>query len=206
MYRRMKEKNSFDRRLYGLIDRYCSLSGLRNETDYSLYNDFYHIRMYRYEKIIFSSFRLPMKAVYHKNLTRLAEGNDPDKAGKIIHYFTREAYRYYHSQNETLQQILLHAVTNRRDPFDVLPELNICVNGYTIFLYNEIAMKNGKCFPSVIKEFTILRQRDFLSDIDLLCLDPFFRKNSLYYSLVKSGLRYLNAFLNYYHFGKKMAM
>ena len=101
----------------------------------------------------------------------------------------------------------LHLVSlakeHRKNPFDVLPELETNVNSYTLYIYNEILLKDKAPDADVLEEFTLLKKLNCLSYIYLLCLDQNYKENPLFADLQNSGLKYLPSYLQYYHRRKK---
>lgn len=89
------------------------------------------------------------------------------------------------------------------DPFEILPELNIPVNGYTLFLYGKIK-DDSINKEQIMREFDLLKEECNISCIYLLCLDKDYKSNVLYEELLSSGLKYLSRYLHWYHKVKKV--
>jgi hypothetical protein len=58
--------------------------------------------------------------------------------------------------------ILHYAKANQLDPFNVLPELNIRIHIYTIFIYDKILLREEDTVENVWQEFNVnTRSRSF---------------------------------------------
>ena len=93
---------------------------------------------------------------------------------------------------------LMEGVKQQREAFDLFPEIQIDLNIYTLFIYNEILIKKNQAVDLVIQEFEKVKGRECLSNIYQLSQLSKNYENSIYYSFLKEkGLIYLDDFVEW---------
>ena len=190
----------FKERILELIKQYYKLLERQSDVNYSIYDDGYHTELYQNERLILSFFGLPEKPKYHLLLSNRAFFQDVKEREpeRIFQTLSRKAERYLSARNKTSRHLLSMAKATKADPCEILPELKIPVHSYTLYLYNEIVLKNEALHDWVIREFEMLK-KNVLADIYLLCFDNNYKNNPIYKNLSAIGLQFLDSFLEWYH-------
>lgn len=184
-----------------LLKQYYKLIQCQGDITFSIYDDQYHLNVFQCETEILSLFGLPNRIKYHHYLYKMAMLAEEDKT-EIVYLFQRmklfsEEQQY--TNDSTSGQLINSVRDEKSDPFEILPDLAGNVNGYSLFLYNNMLFKKGIINEKVLDELKLLKKLDCVSDIYLLCFDSDYKHNRIYQELGKSGLKYLSVYLKWYH-------
>lgn len=160
-----------------------------------------HIEIFLLENTILQAFGLPDKEKHHLALYNLAVAckNKKKKEEQVFYGLSICAEKYLSSRRKTIRQLLIMAKDRKSDPFDILPELSVNSNSYTLYIYNEILLKNKASDEDVLAEFDRMKKLNCLSHIYMLCFDPDYQTNPLFDELQQAGLKYLHSYLKHYH-------
>lgn len=189
-----------------LLIHYSLLLEKQWDMPYLCHDPIIQERMLQFEKNILKAFGLP---VMPKNILYLY---NQANIGYLRCYDTEWLYdkmaliaeKYLLSSLKSRNYWMNKMLNNgNADPFEILPELNIPVNGYTLFLYHKIKDDNVNK-EQIIREFGLLKEECNISGIYLLCLDKDYKSNVIYEELLRSGLKYLPRYLHWYHEVKKI--
>jgi len=188
-----------------LLKQYYKLLECQGDISFSFYDDEYHLKVFQYETEILSLFGLPNRIKYHRYLYELAIMAQKDKSDATILFEKMKIFseKQQYKNNLSCSQLVVSVRENKKDPFEVLPDLVGNVNGYSLFLYNEMLFNKGVVDEKVLEEFEILKNINCVSDIYLLCFDKDYKHNRIYEELKQSGLKYLSEYLKWYHGRKK---
>lgn len=190
------------------LGRYCDLLDSHSFKRFEECVAEEQIEAFLLENAILQAFGLPDKVKNHLLIYNLAKTyrNNPLKEDELFYELSVRAEEYLSSRPKTVKQLLSLAKEHRKNPFDVLPELETNVNSYTLYIYNEILLKNKAPDVDVLEEFTLLKKLNCLSYIYLLCFDKNYKENPVFADLQNSGLKYLTSYLQYYHRGRKKSL
>ena len=183
-----------------LIENYISLFQSQWGDDGDLYSEEIQKRIFNYEKVILAAFGLPLNTDCYLFLF--------DKATFCFqhHYSVQWIYKQLSTEADRYfseGQLNVTAKNGLHDnPFIVLPEWDIPVNSYTVFLYNQMLHDNTSQ-ETVWREFDVLKKTNKITEIYLLCFDHDYHKNPVFHQLIDKGLRLLPAYLKWYHLEKK---
>jgi len=163
--------------------------------DGELYQEIIHL-----EKQLLRSFGLPRTNKYCSYLWIEAESNQTieKSADSLFKKLSSEAKKYLNSHPRTFNQLLTEAKLNKTDPFEVLPEMLVGTNSYTLFVYNEILLKNIDSEDNILKEYLIIREKDCLTDIYMLTQTEKWEKSELFKRLFNYGLKYLPTYMQWF--------
>jgi hypothetical protein len=94
--------------------------------------------------------------------------------------------------------ILQNAKAKQLDPFNVLPELNIRIHIYTIFIYDKILLREEDTVENVWHELQLTRDPEVLDYTGKLGLKEYdFEEHIDYRKMLQNkGLKYLDHFIN----------
>ena len=184
-----------------LLKQYYKLVECQGDISFSFYDDEYHLKVFQYETEILSLFGLPNRIKYHRSLYELAMQAQKDKSGvsSLFEKMKTISEKQQDKNNLSCDQLVVAVRKNKKDPFEVLPDLVGNVNGYSLFLYNEKLFNKGIVEEKVLEEFKILKNLNCVGDIYLLCFDRDYKHNRIYEKLKQSGLKYLSEYLAWYH-------
>jgi hypothetical protein len=189
------------RHITQLLKQYYKLLECQEDISFSFYDDEYHLKVFQYETEILSLFGLPNRIKYHRCLYEMAMSAQKEESDaatlfeKIKVFSEKQQYK----NNLSCNQLIVSDGGNKKDPFEILPDLAGNVNGYSLFLYNEKLFNKGDVNEKVLEEFKILKKLNYVSDIYLLCFDRDYKHNRIYEELKQSGLKYLSEYLRWYH-------
>ena len=197
----------YNKEIYQLIKQYFTyIEDVHPDSD-SYYDDHFCITSLSIEKEILKGFALPQSPKYHLYLTRTANMlcNRPANAETLYYELCIKAEEYLSKNKESIHNLIDAARKYHQTPFDVLPEMLVHINSYTLFIYNEIMMKGKDTDKNIIDEFERIGMLNCLPEIYMLCFDKEYTKNPLYDELRGRGLQYLSAYLKWYHSRRAIA-
>lgn len=184
-----------------LLAYYFQLIEYQKNANFSIYDETYQITLYRQEQKIVQAFKLPDKIKIYLFLYNRARvlTTDELKVDKLYYELSLIAEKQNNSRLLSNTFIIENAKSNEIDPFDILPDLSISANSYTLFIYNEILLKKREPEEVICQEFHLLKKMDCLTDIYLLCFDSNYPENPIYHELKASGLQFLTDYLEWFH-------
>lgn len=126
-----------------LLACYFQLIEYQKNANFSIYDETYQITLYRQEQKIVQAFKLPDKIKIYLFLYNRARvlTTDELKVDKLYYELSLIAEKQNNSRLLSNTFIIENAKSNEIDPFDILPDLSISANSYTLFIYNEILLK-----------------------------------------------------------------
>jgi hypothetical protein len=149
------------------------------------------------EKVFLKSFGLPDSLDFVKLITfeNVPGDNELDIRLAIL---KDAATAYLLADARSELDILSNARDQRLDPFNVLPELNIKVHIYTIFVYDKILLRNRDSIENVWNELQLTRDPEVLDFTGKLGLKEYdFEEHVDYKKMLQNkGLRYLDHFIH----------
>lgn len=194
--------NLYQNQIRDLIIQYFKLLKYQLSVGFSKVNDKHQIAFYRCEKQILDAFSLPHKVKHSLFLFH--------RAKKLIHKEFHVERLYYELSVIASEQLedthtptpmeLLKAKENRADAFEYLPDLSLSTDSYTLFIYNEIFMKEQASVEAIWQELQLIKILDCQFDIYLLCFDIYYEENPIYEELKSAGLKFLPRYLKWFHF------
>ena len=143
---------------------------------------------------ILSKFGLPASP---DNEALLFFNSDPsdDEINVRIEQLNEEATKYLSSKTKTDLQILRGAQLTKQDPMYVLPELKIRTHSYTLFVYNNILLKEKDSPENVLLELKMINDYPYilglLGRMEQGILD---NESDVIEFLEKIGVRYIQQF------------
>ena len=160
--------------------------------------DLYH-EVSLLEKQMLRRFGLPRSNKFANLIWHIVDENQSDNVAKALYErLSEEAEQYLSSHPKTFSQLLGQARLSKADPFEVLPELLIGPNSYTLFVYNEVLIKNVDTEDNVMNEFTCIRKHDCLTEIYQLTQIPNWEESALFKQLTGYGLKYLPMYFTWF--------
>ena len=157
-------------------------------------------QIFKYEKDILTAFGLPLNSDCYLYLFDKATFcfNHHHTSQWLYAQLSTKANNYFwnHRKNRIAKNRL------HDNPFIALPEWDVPVNSYTVFLYNQILRQNTS-EETVWNEFNILKKTNKIAEIYLLCFDENYHENALFHTLIDEGLYLLPAYLKWYHNRRK---
>lgn len=184
-----------------LLNQYYKLLKSQGEVTFSIYDDQYHLSLFQCETEILSLLGLPNRIKNHHYLyemAMLAVTNNSD-ATDIVQKMKLLSEKQQHNIDSDSSHSIFSEREKKQNPFEILPDLAGNVNGYSLFLYNKMLFKEGIPNEQVLDELKLLKKLDCVGDIYLLCFDRDYKHNIIYQELGKLGLKYLSAYLKWYH-------
>lgn len=180
-----------------LLNQYYKLLKSQGEVSFSIYDDEYHLTLFQCETEILSLFGLPNRIQNHHYLYEMAmlAVKDNSDAADIV----QKMKLLSEKQQQNIGSYIFPDSEKKLNPFEILPDLAGNVNGYSLFLYNKMLFKEGLLNEQVLDELKLLKKLDCVWDIYLLCFDRDYKHNKIYQELGKLGLKYLSAYLKWYH-------
>ena len=160
--------------------------------------DLYH-EVTLLEKQMLRRFGLPRNNKFTNLIWNIVDSNDKKKVESVLFdSLSSEAENYLSSHPKTFGQLLGQARLSKADPFEVLPEILIGPNSYTLFVYNEILIKSIDTEDNVMNEFLAIRKHDCLTEIYQLTQIPDWEESALFIQLQSYGLRYLPMYMTWF--------
>ncbi|MCQ2286576.1 MAG: hypothetical protein MJZ76_06855 [Bacteroidales bacterium] len=192
---------------FKLIKQYFSVIEDVPQAVELLGDDQYHISTFTIEKEILKGFALPLSPKYHLYLARMAKDlrKRPANSETLYYELCIKAEEYLSQNKRSVHHLIDAARKYHQTPFEVLPEMLVHINSYTLFIYDEILMKNKDADENIIAEFQRISKLNCLSEIYLLCFDAEYEKNILFDELREKGLRYLTPYLRWFHSKAELA-
>lgn len=161
-------------------------------TDGDLFDDIINC-----EKLLLKSFGLPDKLDFLKIIS--FENVPGDNELNIrLDQLKNAATNYLLTDAKSEVRILENAKANQLDPFNVLPELDIKVHIYTIFIYDYILLRGKDSIENIWNELLLTRDPEVLEYTGRLGLKEYdFEQHTDYKKLLeKKGLKYLDHFID----------
>ncbi|MEI6348981.1 MAG: hypothetical protein WCP69_13625 [Bacteroidota bacterium] len=160
--------------------------------------DLYH-EVSLLEKQMLRRFGLPRSNKFTNIIWRVADSEEDNDAAIILfNSLTTEAECYLTTHPKTFSQLLSQARLSKADPFDILPEILVGPNSYTLFIYNEILIKNIDSEENVMNEFSIIRKKECLTEIYQLTQLENWEESDLFRQLQSIGLKYLPRYMSWF--------
>lgn len=184
-----------------LLEQYLLLFELQWSSNFSLYDDQYHLDLFHYEKQIFHAFGLPLNPNHYLFLINLATSchmNQYDKEWLYRKLASKAENSLSEIQRDDIAT-LSSAKAAKKNPFTILSDLNVPINSYTVFLYDEIVLKNRGDDRDLMNEFQLMKEDNLIADIYMLCFDDRYHANPIFHQLIFAGLKYLPCYLLWYH-------
>lgn len=150
------------------------------------------------EKKILAFFGLPLKSKYVKliwNTFEITE-NMNDAIAMLMQTLSHQSKLYESTKHKQIDEKLKLALENKSEAFEFLPEINIDLNLYTLFIYNEIFIQRKEPLLLIIQELDKINNKASISNIYQLSLLSDNYEQSIYYkTLVNQGLIYIDDFV-----------
>jgi hypothetical protein len=152
------------------------------------------------EKQILKCFGLPRTNKYVKIMWQIADNvsNSKQRALIMMEQLSLEAEKYLASKPSSLKHLISEARKNHSDPFEVLPEIYVGPNSYTLFVYNEILLKGFNSDDDIIAEFQLIRESGCLMDIYMLTQMEQYKNSDSYKYLKTIGLKFIDDYMLWY--------
>jgi hypothetical protein len=158
--------------------------------------ELYDLIIFR-ERILLKSFGLPDSIDFLKLIS--FENVPGDNELNIrLREIKEAATQYLLTDAKSEVCILANAKAQKLDPFSVLPELNIKVHIYTIFIYDKILLHEKDSIENIWHELQLTRDPEVLVYTGKLGLKKYeFEEHMDYKKLLENkGLKYLDHFIN----------
>ncbi len=152
------------------------------------------------EKQILKCFGLPRTNKYVKIMWQIADNISSSKQRALImmEQLSLEAEKYLASKPSSLKQLISEARKYQSDPFEVLPEIYVGPNSYTLFVYNEVMLKSNVCDEDIIAEFQLIKESGCLMDIYMLTQMDQYKNSDSYKNLKSIGLKFIDFYMKWY--------
>lgn len=181
--------------IHKYLDRYYLLQRKGGATNDG---DLYH-EVSLLEKQMLGRFGLPRSNKFAHLIWQLVDENPTENIDNaLFERLSLEAEQYLSSHPKTFSQLLSQARLSKADPFEILPEILIGPNSYTLFVYNEILIKNVDTEDNVMNEFSCIRKHECLTEIYQLMQLPDWEESILFKQLENFGLKYLPKYLTWF--------
>ncbi len=152
-------------------------------------------KMMKMEDELLDTFGLPLNADYVE-LIRFSSTPSEEELQQMIVLLHELAQDYLLGEVKTSHEILTQAQQNKEDAIFVLPELKVQLSLYTLFVYDEILMKQKDSISHVWDEFKLCKDEKIRSLIANLS-DPNIDEVALLSIMLEAnGLRYVKQFIN----------
>lgn len=159
-----------------------------------------YAQVFELEKQILKCFGLPRTNKFVKIMWKIADNVSSSKQRALImmDQLSLEAEKYLAAKPSSLKQLIVDARKHQSDPFEVLPEIYVGSNSYTLFVYNEIMLKSDVSDNDIIAEFQIIKESSCLIDIYMLTQMEQYKNSDAYKHLKSIGLKYIDAYMKWY--------
>lgn len=159
-----------------------------------------YAQVFELEKQILKCFGLPRTNKFVRIMWQIADNVSSSKQRALImmEQLSLEAEKYLASKPSSLKQLIIDARKHNSDPFEVLPEIYVGPNSYTLFVYNEIMLKSDIADNDIIAEFQIIKESSCLIDIYMLTQMEQYKNSDAYKYLKSIGLKYIDAYMKWY--------
>jgi hypothetical protein len=152
-------------------------------------------KMMKMEDELLDTFGLPLNADYVE-LIRFSSTPSEEELHQMIVLLHELAKDYLLGEVKTSHEILTQAQQNEEDAILVLPELKVQLSLYTLFVYDEILMKQKDSIDHIWDEFKLCKDEKIRSLIANLS-DPNTDEVALLTIMLEAnGLRYIKQFIN----------
>jgi len=152
-------------------------------------------KIMKMEDELLDTFGLPLNADYVE-LIRFSSTPSEEELHQMIVLLHELAQDYLLGEVKTSHEILTQAKQNEEDAILVLPELKVQLSLYTLFVYDEILMKQKDSIAHVWNEFKLCKDEKIRSLIANLS-DPNTGEVALLSIMLEAnGLRYVKQFIN----------
>lgn len=148
------------------------------------------------EDNILKKFGLPSSKKYSKILW---EFDNKDDIETIISSLNKAAKEYLISPPKLELEILLEAIREKSNPYDILPEIGVVTHDYTLFIYNHILLTQKKDVGIIWNEYKKVHMDDLLSKVYILGTKNNPQSDILYKEIKKYNLKFLNDYLKFVH-------
>ena len=146
---------------------------------------------------ILRSFGLPIIPDYERILYFDNPPTDAEISNRILKLY-QSAVEYLSSNTKSNLQILKEAQKLKLNAFSVLPELSIPTHTYTIFVYEEILLKQKDIPENVLHELKLVTKSNILSTLGKLEQNLIHDENDIIEILENIGVKYIRQF--HFHF------
>ena len=158
-------------------------------------NGLFFENMMKMEDELLDTFGLPLNADYVE-LIRFSSIPGEEELDQMIVLLHELAQDYLLGEVKTSHEILTQAQQNEEDAILVLPELKVQLSLYTLFVYDEILLKEKDSIAHVWDEFKLCKDEKIRSLIANLS-DPNIDEVALLSIMLEAnGLRYVKQFIN----------
>lgn len=159
-----------------------------------------YIQKVKAEKEILSYFGLPLSSKYIKLIWSIFDVTEDinEAIAILLEELKEKSLEFEAAKEKTMSVKLLEGVKKQTEAFDLFPEIQIDLNLYTLFIYNEILIKKKQSIDLVIQEFEKIKGKECLSNIYQLSQLSKNYEESIYYKSLKSKeLKYLDDFVDW---------
>ncbi len=181
--------------IHKYLDKYYLLQNKGGATrDGELYHEVSSL-----EKKLLRSFGLPRSNKFSNLIWNIVDTTSQEKVASVLYNeLSKEAESYLSTYPKTFNQLLSSARLSKADPFEVLPEVLIGANSYTLFVYNEILLKNIDSEDNVMSEYQSIRNKNCLTEIYQLTQTINWDESELFSRLSSYGLKYLPLYMTWF--------
>jgi hypothetical protein len=159
-----------------------------------------YIQKVNAEKDILSYFGLPLTSKYIKLIWNIFDVTDNvnEAIAILMEEMEQKAKEFALTKEKNMATKLLEGIENKKEAFDLFPDILIDLNLYTLFIYNEILIKKNNSVESVIQEFEKIKGKECISNIyQLSQLSKNYEQSEYYKSLKNKELKYLDDFVEW---------
>ncbi|HPX58945.1 MAG TPA: hypothetical protein PLL02_00775 [Bacteroidales bacterium] len=152
------------------------------------------------EKEILSYFGLPLSSKYIKLIWNTFEvmENVNEAIPILLEELKEKAQEFELNKKKSMATKLQEGADNQIEAFDLFPDLQIDLNLYTLFIYNEMLVKKKEPIEKIIQELEKAKGKECLTDIyQLSQLSKNYEESDFYQSLKKRKLIYLDNFVDW---------
>jgi len=143
---------------------------------------------------ILRSFGLPEKSKFAQIL-ECEDTPSNEELEELISFLEDIAREYLLANTETSIKILSNAKELKLDPFSVLPELKILTHIYSIFVYEEILLKEKDSPENVLKELVLFNTDESILFVNKLMESYGINTEQNFTKQNNSELKYINQFI-----------
>ncbi len=158
------------------------------------------IKKVKIEKEILSYFGLPLSSKYIKLIWNTFEvmENVNDAISILLDELEEKAKEFELSKAKSMATKLMEGLKNKTEAFDLFPDMQIDLNLYTLFIYNEMFVRKKEPIEKIIQELDKVKGKECLSDIyQLSKISKNYEESDFYQSLKNRRLNYLDNFVEW---------
>ncbi len=159
-----------------------------------------YIEKVNIEKEILNYFGLPLTSKYIKLIWSIFDisENIDEVTSILLEELEKKSNEFKASKEKNMSSKLLEGVKNNKEAFDLFPDIEIDLNLYTLFIYNEILIQQKQDIELVIQEFEKIKGKESLMNIYQLSQLANDYETSSYYKMLKNKqLFFLDDFINW---------